>query len=461
MSLTEILFWFVFVGGLVVALFRPVVGVFLSILIYAVNPETQWWGERIAALDLRISFIIACVTGVSLILNWRPMRGTESQFSCSYVMMLVFLVYCFFMDLAGVQPPSDGSSQERLDKLMRIIVFIFMMIRLVRTSAQYRWLLWSWLAGATYIGYQAWSGVGSNVGGRLSSGLGGPDFNQSSGLAAHMVPMIAFAGFIFYSSKSKMGKLLALIAAALAINTIILTRTRNAFPGTLVLILFGLLRLPKGIRLRCVLGIIVGSICALQLTDQGWWSRMATLRNPQKDVSIARRYDYWAAAVAMANEHPWGVGLGNFRNFVPYYITDLTVGRSAHSTYFQCLAELGYPGLILYLCIIVAAFYQFERARSIGKGWRNTLERNPEAAEEQRILHLLATANEVAVTGFLVCSAFTSRLCVEGLWVMLAMSACLYNIAEGVRRRSAGVQATEETRAPSALLVQARPCGSY
>ena len=57
-------------------------------------------------------------------------------------------------------------------------------------------------------------------------------------------------------------------------------------------------------------------------------------------------------------------------------------------------------------------------------------------AREQREIHLLATANEVAVCGFLVCAAFTSRLWVEGLWVLMAMSCCLRNIAVTLQVRA-------------------------
>jgi O-antigen ligase len=373
-----------------------------------------------------------------------------------YTMMLAFLAYCVFTFVAGLQAVGDGFGQARIDKLMRITIFVFLLIRIIRTMPQYRMLLWAWMAGTIYIGFQAWSGVGGSESGRLSSYLGGADFNQSSGLAAHLVPMTALAGFLFFSSRSKRGKLLALLSAAFAINTIILTRTRNAVPGIIVLVVICLIRLPRGLRMKCMVGIVIGFACAVQLTDPGWWARMATLKNPDQDVSIVRRYDYWQAAVEMAGDYAWGVGIGQFRNFVPSYVADLDVGRSAHSTYFQCLAELGYPGLFLYLLVIAAAFYHFEGARRVGRGWRALQSSHPELAQEQREIHLLATANEVAVCGFLVCAAFTSRLWVEGLWVLMAMSCCLRNIAASLQVRTQEVSSAsaEKDIEPGLLIGQ-------
>ena len=457
MSLTEVVFWFVFLGGNIGAMFNPTYGVLLYILIYHLNPETQWWGANVRAFELRTSFLIALSTSIGTLISWKRFRRGESQFPLMYVLMLAFLLYCFLVSMTGLQPLGSEHSRMRIDKLMRISIFVFLLIRIVRTTVQFRWLLWSWMAGTIYIGYQAWSGVGGMESGRLSSRLGGADFNQSSGLAAHMVPMTAIAGFLFFSSHTKRGRVFALLAAAFAINTIIMTRTRNALPGLVVLILFGLLRLPKGMRVKCFMGIAVGLFLSMQLTDDGWWARMATLKNPGEDRSISLRFEYWNAAVKMAADYPWGVGVGHYRNLAPKYVTGLAIGRSAHSTYFQCLAELGYPGLMLYLLVIAAAIYHLERARWSGKNWEAIAGTDPALATELREVHLLATANEVALCGFLVCAAFTSRLWVEGLWILMAMSCCLQNITCSLEYRvSAAEGGTREKVEAPALLAGAR-----
>ena len=435
MSPTEIVFWLVFLGGNIMAMFNPTYGVLLYILVYCLNPEMQWWGANVRLLELRTSFLVAMSTSIGLLINWQRLRRGESQFRLMYVLMLGFLLYCFLVSMTGLQPLGSEHSRPRIDKLMRICIFVFLMTRVIRDVVRFRWLMWSWMAGTIYIGYQAWGGVGGVESGRLSSRLGGSDFNQSSGLAAHMVAMTAMAGFLFFSSQTRRGKFFALLAAACAVNTIILTRTRNALPGLVFLVFFGIMRLPRGVRLKCGFGIAVGLVLAVQLTDQGWWERMATLRTPNQDLSITRRYDYWRAAVEMASEYPWGVGVGNFRNLVPDYVDGLQIGRSAHSTYFQCLAELGWPGLMLYLSVLAAAMYHFEYARRVGRVWVTLPKSRSSLAAELRELHLLATANEVGACGFLVSAAFTSRLWVEGLWVVLAMGCCLHNISVTLRAR--------------------------
>lgn len=72
------------------------------------------------------------------------------------------------------------------------------------------------------------------------------------------------------------------------------------------------------------------------------------------------------AALLMAAEHPWfGVGLGHFHAVsetyvdLPLYITR----ENAHNNFLQVLAELGVPGLVLFLAVVVA---------SLGASWRRS-----------------------------------------------------------------------------------------
>ena len=141
MSLTEIIFWLVFIGGGVGAMFNPTYGVLLYILVYHLNPEAQWWGANVRALELRTSYVVALTTTIGMLINWKRLSRPEKQFPIMYVMMLVFLAYCVFTYLTGLQFVADGFGRARIDKLARISIFVFLLIRIVRTMPQYRWLL--------------------------------------------------------------------------------------------------------------------------------------------------------------------------------------------------------------------------------------------------------------------------------------------------------------------------------
>lgn len=87
-----------------------------------------------------------------------------------------------------------------------------------------------------------------------------------------------------------------------------------------------------------------------------------------------------------ATSFPLGVGLGNYRTYNTFYYGDLwgtTSYSSAHGTYSQHLAEMGIPGLVLFLAILVGGF------RWVLRGYN-------EIAESFSRTYLLATLGQMA-----------------------------------------------------------------
>lgn len=71
------------------------------------------------------------------------------------------------------------------------------------------------------------------------------------------------------------------------------------------------------------------------------------------------RFALLAGAWKYATHFPLGVGLGNYRTYNTYYFGELwgtTTYTSAHGTYSQHLSEMGIPGLVLLLAILVGGF---------------------------------------------------------------------------------------------------------
>jgi O-antigen ligase len=112
---------------------------------------------------------------------------------------------------------------------------------------------------------------------------------------------------------------------------------------------------------------------SLSTQNSGIFSRASTLLRLSNDESVrTRRQDYWAGAAKMIVARPWtGWGVGQY----PLYQHDFTgQGRSAedlatlnaridlaeqaHNLYLQRAAELGLPGLVLLVIVIVTFLFQ-------------------------------------------------------------------------------------------------------
>lgn len=428
MSPTEIAFWLTYVGGLAAAIFNPVAGVLLYVLVYHLNPETQWWGSLVRTLGLRTSFTVVLATGVGLLIRQPHLQYGARQFPLPITLAILFGLIALGSLTWGVDVTTRA--EYLAEKLIKLLIILLILIRCVRTPRHYHLLYLAWLAGVAYIGYQSSGGVGLVMFGRLTGGVGGPDFADSSGLAVHLVASLPLVGAAFFMARTWWGRGLALLIGALTVNAIIATRTRNVVVGLAAMAFVGVFSLPRGYRLKGLAAAVVGTLLAVQLVDPGWWERMSSLANYQQDASAMSRLDYWGAALAMVNDYPFGIGLGNFHYQVAEYIPGLGVYHSAHSTVMACLAELGWLGLFVFLGIIGVSYLRLRRVQRL-------VRELPDRAEI-RLFHWRthfhlgwhAMALRTALVGYFACALFTTRLFSEDLWLLIGFSACLHNVSK-------------------------------
>ena len=427
---TEAAFWLTYIIGACAAIARPAAGVALYILVYHLNPEYQWWGESVRAIGLRTSLVvvIACMVGMLMRQSHRD-RGVRLNM-WPYSLMVALAVWSWASLAWGVDLTERGSFQ--VEKFTKILIFVFILIRTVRRPNELQLVLWAWVVGVGYVGYQAWGGVGVHFRGRLSQGIGGPDFAESSDLAAHLIASLPLIGAMFFCARSWKGRTASLVIGALAVNAIIMTRTRNAVFGLTAMALAAAFSLPRGYRVKGWAAIIVGGLLAVQLTDPGWWDRMSTIFDYSGDAAATDRLRFWGAAVDMAIDHPLGIGVGNFQHYVLEYVSGLTVIRSAHSTYFECLAELGAAGLMLLLAIIAAVMFRLNRVRRCAQRIDPAVTVHVGRWESRLHLGWQAMALRAGLAGYLACAMFTTRLWAEDLWILLGLSICLGSASDHV-----------------------------
>lgn len=71
------------------------------------------------------------------------------------------------------------------------------------------------------------------------------------------------------------------------------------------------------------------------------------------------RFSLMLGSFKYATTFPLGVGLGNYRTYNSFYYGDrwgTTSYTSAHGTYSQHLSEMGFPGLMLFLAVLISGF---------------------------------------------------------------------------------------------------------
>ncbi len=428
MPLTAIAFWLTYAAGICGAVLYPAVGVALYVLVYHVNPESQWWGGSFIEAGLRPSMTVAVATAIGMLLRRPRLDHGARQFPTPALLMLALFAYALLSVTWAEQ--FTPRTVYLAEKLIKVAIFVLMLVRCIRTPTEYVMVWLSWITGVAYISYEAAGGGGLLVAGRLTAGLGGPDFGESSGLAVHLVASLPLLGALFFQARAWWGRGLALVAGALTVNAIVLTRTRNALFGLAAMCVCAVFWLPRGYRAKGLLAIGVGTVLAVQLTDPGWWERMQTISNYQADGSAAGRLVYWNAAIDLCARNLHGIGLGQFESLVQRYTPGDENPHSAHSTFFECLAELGVPGLTLLVLVLFTSLRQVRRTRKLDA--RQVPLELPLPSERWRLRFHLgwhAMALQSALVGYVACGLFTTRLWSEGFWVLLGMGCALRNIA--------------------------------
>jgi O-antigen ligase len=141
------------------------------------------------------------------------------------------------------------------------------------------------------------------------------------------------------------------------------------------------------------------------------------VRSEQQDQSAIDRLLAWNAALSMSREHPFGVGVNNFKIRAAEYEYSLS-GRDTHNTYLRALAELGIQGITLLLLLMATALW---------KAYRLHLGRGIEAYDYR----LMGWAAGIALTIYMSAGMFISLTYIEDFYLLLMLPDALARTRRG------------------------------
>ena len=135
------------------------------------------------------------------------------------------------------------------------------------------------------------------------------------------------------------------------------------------LLLFVLFFYRKGILY--FLGVVAGGAA---LAGPAVWQRVATLRHITEDSSAAMRLAYLEIAQTIVTDHPLGIGWYNYRYIFPeydfYFKNPDVIMYHCHNLFLNVAAELGIPGLILFVLVWCSLLFMAWRLyRRTGCSW--------------------------------------------------------------------------------------------
>jgi O-antigen ligase len=328
----------------------------------------------------------------------------------------------------------------RLNLLVKLWLIALVAANALRTRQQVRFFLVFWLGcfalypvRGAFFNYYVY---GETLFGRA---LWNYIFANPNDLAAYCILQLSMAvGLNAIEAKGPV-RLATRIGLLLVPLLILLTKSRGAFLGFAVFLLFALWGQKRRGRALGITLLVAAAIIAI--APRNTLDRVFALRKIEQtgDVGAAdaegsaeQRYEIWKVARRIIREDPVvGVGLGAYpmaHDLVsrqPQFDPTAWGRRDTHSTYLNLTAEVGFVGLAIFVASYLAAFASVEGTR------RKLRKVRPQTSQ---ILY----AMEVGGAGFFVAAIFGSMAHVSFLVLHVVT---MWSIAELMKREVAAAAA--------------------
>jgi len=256
--------------------------------------------------------------------------------------------------------------------------------------------------------------------------LGRLYYYDANDLATLIATAIPFGLYFVIAQRRPLLRVLALAGLGLLAVGLIRSGSRGGFLALLAVTAFVLLGFTTiAARARLAGLVVILAVGAASASDQ-YWTQMQTIIHPDQDyntTSDAGRVKIWKRGLGYMMDRPvLGVGMNNFP-VAEGTISPLARARQrgqgvrwgvAHNSFIQVAAELGIPGLLLFIGLIASAFASLRR---VVRQFRNA----PGAKDLSR----LAQSLMAALVGFIVGGFFLTLAYSDMLYTLVALVVAL------------------------------------
>lgn len=424
-------------GFMVLSFFNPIFGALGYLQEYYVRPHLQWWDSQIPE-TWRYNLMISVVLAVSFVLrrgSLRPMAPARNPVLPWLVAMTAVMV----LVSATVAVNSDESWEWAIQWFKMAVIFPLLLVGVIRTRWGFNAISGAHIFGAFWWGWKAWENP-RRSGGRLLW-IGSDDSFNDNQAATHLLTTLPFIAVYFLTAREKWLRVLALVAAPLVINTIILCNSRGATVGVLAGVIASLFLIRTGYRVRLAGTLVCALLMGYTLADPQFIERQMPTEEYGSDGSSQERLETWRGAQRLVQDHPLGVGGRGFHRLSYIYIPEIVAShdgdpRAPHNTWVMVVSEWGPLGLICFLGLNASAFRMMDQLKR-------------KAAPSEGFFYWRAFAIQVSLVIYLVAAVFSDRLYGEaGYWVIGL--ACALN-------RLKQTEEMEETRPAAAPAAAAPP----
>lgn len=386
-----------------------------------------------SAVTASVALVVGIVTLVVFIPTQLGLEGSLSANLPEVKLVLLFALLALLSVPLAMDPAQAW--QDFSGTFIRCIVMFIVIVNTVRTEGRLKALMFLGLAAAIWLSVGALNDYRLGlltVEGYRAAGRGTGIFGNTNDMALHLVTMFPIAIAFMLGAGGKVRKIAAGLCATLILAATVLSYSRGAFIGLLVVLIFFALKLGRSNRLAIAAGIVVLALGFLILAPGNYGMRLMSIFVPSLDTlgsADARRAELFRS-IYVAIRHPLlGIGMGN-------YAPQMSLrGIVAHNSYTQVAAELGLAALVCYVAFILKPL------RKVGQMARDLL-----ATDGTSRFYYLTIGIQAALLGYLVSSFFVSVPFLWYVYYLVGYAVCLRRIHESKTGKPVVVESRKERK---------------
>ena len=351
-----------------------------------------------------------------------------------------------FLVLACMSAPFGislgGSGSFILSDYSKTILFAILLMLSIRSARDLYTLAWAYVIGTGVLVWMSLVLFHVSTKGSRAARLGRLYAWDGNDVGVLVLVGLAMTLLTFQTSR-RWGRWLSAVMLVGIGVTVARTGSRGAFLGFIAMGL-ALLFMLKSISVAKRIGVVAfASLAVVLFAPQGYWDQMATLTSPRQDYNwseVDGRKQVALRGMQYMLSHPFfGLGINNFPKAecldpesekVRQHVPGTRLWCTApHNSYVQAGAELGIPGLILWLGLVFGSIPAMMRLRRrLPAAWAR-------GTAEERLLYLAPLYLGVAMVGFAVSATFVGFAWLDTVYYLAAMMAGVYFVT--ARHRSA------------------------
>lgn len=348
---------------------KPFIGVALWLWAAMFFPSAWVYGP---AQLIRYNFVFSIITILGV---FAYKKRAKVEANALTILITLFFIWSFITFLTGQGAPA--LAEYYLLNFLKIVALYYCAAAVLVKKIHVDFFIWSILLSVGFFASVEGLKVIASGGASHISGLPGHVLGDRNDLAMGInlsIPLVAYLREQYQNKILKLGLLVVMLLMAFCVLG---TYSRGGLVGLLVLGILFLMESDK--KILVILSLLFVVFIGNYLMPPEWFIRMETINSASEDGSFMGRVIAWKIATLIALDNPiFGAGIKGPENltvWLPYALElnskltgidtpppDLLRGHAAHNSFFQVLGEQGFPGLILFVLIILVSFNKLNKA---------------------------------------------------------------------------------------------------